>query len=93
MFGSPPDKPRVIVLDHPQLSEDEIAKALHGNGGSLVYRAIVSKVVSLRESNVLEASRAASSGNQLAMAGGLNTYEALSGLLYELDAMVSKAKD
>ena len=88
-----PDKPTVIVLERGRLEEAEIAAALHGNEGALWYQAIVSKIEQLRESNLLEASRAASAGNEMAMAGGLNTYEALSGLLFELDAMVRTKKD
>ena len=86
-------RPRVILLEHPLLTEDEIAKALSGNSSSLLYRAIVSKIQSTREENLLEASRAASAGNTLAMAGGLNAYEALTGLLYALDEYVNKTKD
>ena len=82
-------KPVVIVLERGRLSEDEIAKALQGNHGALWYQAIVSKIDSVREQNILEASRAASAGNELAMAGAVNVYETLSGLLQELDQYVN----
>ena len=86
-------KPRVIVLERGRLTEEEIANALSGNAGALWYQAIVSKIDSSREENLLESSRAASAGNTLAMAGGLNAYEALTGLLYALDEYVNKTKD
>lgn len=86
-------KPTVIVLERERLDYPEIRAALEGNAGALWYKAIVSKIEQLRESNLLEASRAASAGNAMAMAGGLNTYEALSGLLYELADMVAVKKD
>jgi len=86
------DKPRVIVLDAPRLTEDQIAKALQGSKGALWYQAIVSKIESLREENLIGASRSASAGNQLAMAGAVNTYEALTGLLNELDGYVNRTE-
>lgn len=88
-----PSKPRVIVLERGRLTDEEIQKALAGNAGALWYQALVSKIESLREDNLMEASRSASAGNELAMAGGLNTYEALTGLLAELDQCVNATKD
>jgi hypothetical protein len=87
-----PTKPRVIVLERARLTEDEISKALEGNSGSQWYKAIVSKIETLRESNILAASLAASANNTLGMAGALNAYEALSGLLDELDQYATKEK-
>lgn len=87
------DKPRVIVLEHPRLNDDEIAKALQGNKGALWYIAIVSKIESLREDNLLSASQSASQNNTLAMAGGLNAYEALTGLLDELERLVNRTEN
>jgi len=86
-------KPLVIVLEGGRLNEADIAKALAGNAGALWYKAIVSKIEELREDQLLEASRSASAGNELAMAGGLNAYEALSGLLGELHGYVNTKKD
>ena len=87
-----PPKVRIIVLERARLSEEEIAKALEGNSGALWYKAVVSKIETLRESNLLEASRAASGNNTLGMAGALNAYEALSGLLDELAEYAGKEK-
>jgi len=86
-------KPLVIVLEGGRLNEADIAKTLAGNAGALWYKAIVSKIEELREDQLLEASRSASAGNELAMAGGLNAYEALSGLLGELNGYVNAKKD
>ena len=86
-------KPRVIVLERGRLSEDEIAQAFQGNHGALWYQALVSKIEGMREQNLLEASRAASAGNELAMAGGLNVYEAFSALLDELDGYVNRVEN
>lgn len=87
------DKPRVIVLERGRMTEDEIKKAFAGNAGALWYQALVSKIESLREDNLMEASRSASADNHLGMGGGLNVYEALSGLLAELDQYVNEKKD
>lgn|GEM_PF-5146855 len=86
------DKPRVIVLERERLDEKEIEEALIGNSGAPWYKAVVSKIEQTREDNILQASRAASAGNTLAMAGGLNAYEALTGLLNELDEYARKEK-
>lgn len=88
-----PQKPVVIVLESGRLNEADIQKALSGNGGAQWYKAIVSLIESLREEQLLEASRSASAGNELAMAGGLNAYEALSGLLFTLDKFSQPEKD
>ena len=86
-------KRRVIVLDKGLMDEKQIAETLAGSSGALWYRAVVSKIEGVREENLMEASRAASTGNTLAMAGGLNAYEALTGLLSELDDYVNRMKD
>ena len=87
------DKPRVIVLERGRLSEDEIRKAFAGNAGALWYQALVSKLESVRDDNLMEASRSASADNHLGMAGGLNVYEALSGILMELDQYANSTKE
>ena len=86
------EEPRVIVLDRERLDDKAIEEALAGNSGAIWYKAIVSKIDRTREDNILQASIAASSGNTLAMAGGLNAYEALTGLLNELDGFAAKEK-
>jgi len=83
----------VIVLGQPRLTQEEIEKALKGCAGAPWYNAIVSKIEAMREDNLLQASRSASEGNTHAMAGGLNVYEALSGLLEELDQYASNVGD
>jgi len=88
-----PQKPVVIVLEKGRLNEAEIAEALQGNLGALWYQAIVSKIEQVREDNLLEASRAASAGNAMAMAGGLNAYEAFTALLNDLDGYVRKTDE
>ena len=89
----PPTRPRVIVLERGRLSEEEIAKAFSGNAGALWYKALVSKIESMREDNLMEGSRSASAGNEMAVAGAMNVYEAFTALLEELDKYVNEAKD
>lgn len=78
------EKP-VIVLNHGmRLSDDQIKEAFAGQSKTFWYRALVQELNDLREQNALNASQAASTGNTLAMAGGLNVYEAFTALIAEL---------
>lgn len=78
------EKPIVFVKLAYRLTDDQISQAFKGQFNTQWYKALQQKLDDLREENALNASRAASSNNALAMAGGLNVYEALTALIAEM---------
>jgi hypothetical protein len=88
----PPDPQiinRVIVLRGPEMSDDMIDKALAGNAGSSLYRAIVQLIVDSREHSLNYAYSGVPAEKPLVMAGGLKVHEVLSELLIILDKKVN----